>query len=331
MDLSTSYLGMNLPHPLVAGASPLGDELDTVKALEDAGAAAIVLRSLFEEQITREEMATYFHTDSHGESFAEATSYFPSSQSFALGPDEYLNHLRRVKEAVHIPVIASLNGTTPGGWLSYARLMEQAGADALELNAYHIATDFEVSGADVERETIAMVREVKRGLTIPVAVKLSPFFASFAHFAFQLDAAGADGLVLFNRFYQPDIDVVELTTTRRLTLSDSSELLLRLLWTAMLAGRAKASLAVTGGIHTAVDVVKSTMAGAHATQMVSALLKNGPGHLGKVRAELEAWMEENEWSSLNAMRGNMSLERVPDPKAYERANYMLMLQSWQGV
>jgi dihydroorotate dehydrogenase (fumarate) len=331
MDLATSYLGIPLPHPLVAGASPLGDELDTVKALEDAGAAAIVLRSLFEEQITREEVAALVQLDSHCESFAEATSYFPSSESFVLGPDEYLNHLRRVKEAVRIPVIASLNGTTVGGWLSYARLMEEAGADALELNAYHVATDTNVSGPEVERQTIEMVREVKCGLTIPVAVKLSPFFASFAHFALQLDAVGADGLVLFNRFYQPDIDVVELTALLTLTLSDSSELPLRLLWTAMLAGRAKASLAVTGGVHTAVDVVKSTMAGAHVTQMVSALLKNGPGHIRKVRTDLEAWMEENEWSSLNEMRGNMSLERVPDPKVYERANYMLMLQSWQRV
>ena len=331
MDLSTTYLGIPLPHPLVAGASPLGDELDTVKELEDAGAAAIVLRSFFEEQITREEMAAFVQLDSHAESFAEAISYFPNPDSFVLGPDEYLNHLRRVKKAVRIPVIASLNGTTPGGWLSYARLMEAAGADALELNAYHIATDSELSGAEVERHTIEMVREVKRGLAIPVAVKLSPFFASFAHFALQLDAVGADALVLFNRFYQPDIDVVELTALPTLTLSDSSELPLRLLWTAMLAGRVNASLAVTGGVHTAVDVVKATMAGAHVTQMVSALLKNGPGHLRKVRADLEAWMEENEWASLDEMRGNMSLERVPDAKVYERANYMMMLQSWQRV
>ena len=331
MDLSTNYLGIRLPHPLVPGASPLADDLDTVKELEDAGAAAIVLRSLFEEQITREQEATQIHLERHDNSFAEAMTYFPSPDSFVLGPDEYLNHLRRVKQTVRVPVIASLNGTTRGGWLSYARLMEQAGADALELNVYHAATDIETSAAEVERETIEMVREVKRGLKIPVAVKLSPFFTAFANFALQLDAVGADGLVLFNRFYEVDIEVQDLNVLRTLHLSDSSELLLRLRGIAVLAGRVKASLAVTGGVHTAVDVVKATMAGAHVTQMVSALLKNGPGYVRKVRADLEAWMEENEWSSLNEMRGNMSQERVPNPNVYGRANYMLMLQSWEQV
>jgi dihydroorotate dehydrogenase (fumarate) len=331
MDLSTSYLGIGLPHPLVPGASPLADDLDTVKELEDAGAAAIVLRSLFEEQIAREQEATQIHLERHDNSFAEAMTYFPSPDSFVLGPDEYLNHLQRVKQTVRVPVIASLNGTTRGGWLSYARLMEQAGADALELNVYHAATDIETSAAEVERETIEMVREVKRGLKIPVAVKLSPFFTAFANFALQLDAVGADGLVLFNRFYEVDIDVQDLNVLRTLQLSDSSELLLRLRGIAALAGRVKASLAITGGVHTAVDVVKATMAGAHVTQMVSALLKNGPGYIRKVRADLEAWMEENEWSSLNEMRGNMSQERVPNPNVYGRANYMLMLQSWEQV
>jgi dihydroorotate dehydrogenase (fumarate) len=331
MDLSTNYLGIRLPHPLVPGASPLSDDLDTVKQLEDAGAAAIVLRSLFEEQITREQEATHNHWDSHDDAFAEAVTFFPSPDSFVLGPDEYLNHVQRVKQTVRIPVIGSLNGMTPGGWLSYARLIEQAGADALELNVYHAPTDFETSGSEVERQTIAMVREVKDGLKIPLAVKLSPFFTAFAHFARQLDGAGADGLVLFNRYYDPDIDVQELNVLRTLQLSDSSELPLRLRGIAALAGRVKASLAVTGGVHTALDVVKSTMAGAHITQMVSALLKNGPGHLRKVRADLEAWMEENEWSSLNEMRGNMSQERIPNPQIYERANYMLMLQSWERV
>ena len=329
MDLSTNYLGIRLPHPLVPGASPLSDDLDTVKQLEDAGAAAIVLRSLFEEQITREQEATHDHWGSHDHAFAEAVTFFPSSDSFVLGPDEYLNHVQRVKQAVRIPVIGSLNGMTPGGWLSYARLIEQAGADALELNVYHAPTDFETSGSEVERQTIEMVREVKHGLKIPVAVKLSPIFTAFAHFAHQLDGAGADGLVLFNRYYDPDIDVQELNVLRTLKLSDSSELPLRLRGIAALAGRVKASLAVTGGVHTALDVVKSTMAGAHITQMVSALLQNGPGHLRKVHADLEAWMEENEWSSLNEMRGNMSQERIPNPQIYERANYMLMLQSWE--
>ena len=331
MDLSTNYLGLRLPHPLVPGASPLSDDLDTVKSLEDAGAGAIVLRSLFEEQITHEQAATHDHWNTHDDSFAEAVTYFPSPDSFVLGPDEYLNHVQRVKQAVRIPVIGSLNGMTPGGWLSYARLIEQAGADALELNVYHAPTDFETSGGEVERRTVEMVREVKQGLKIPVAVKLSPFFTAFAHFARQLDGAGADGLVLFNRYYDPDIDVRELNVLRSLQLSDSSELPLRLRGIAALAGRIKASLAVTGGVHTALDIVKSTMAGAHVTQMVSALLKNGPDHLKKVRADLEAWMEENEWSSLNEMRGNLSQERIPNPQIYERANYMLMLQTWERM
>lgn len=331
MDLSTTYLGLSLPHPLVAGASPLSDEIDTVRQLEDAGVAAIVLRSLFEEQVVREQMADLLYQNGNAESFAEATSYFPSPELFVLGPDEYLNHLRRVKEAVRIPVIASLNGCTPGGWLSYGQLMEQGGADALELNVYHAALDPEKSGADIERETTVMVREVKRSVKIPVAVKLSPFFTSFAHFGLQLDREGADGLVLFNRFYEADIDVVDLHVTRALHLSDSSELLLRLRGIAALAPRVKGSLAVTGGVHTALDVVKSTMAGAHVTQMVSALLKHGPGYLRKVRAGLEQWMEENEWSSLKEMRGNMGVDKVPNPEAYERANYMMMLQSWEGA
>jgi len=331
MDLSTTYLGIKLPHPVMAGASPLSDELDTVRQLEDAGSAAIVLRSLFEEQIVREQLADMLYQDANNESFAEATTYFPSSEMFVLGPEEYLNHLRRVKEAVHIPVIASLNGSTPGGWLSYGRLMEQGGADALELNVYHAALDPQKSGAEIERETVAMVQEIKRSVKIPVTVKLSPFFTSFAHFALQLDREGADGLLLFNRFYEADIDVYELQVTRALHLSDSSELLLRLRGIAALAPLVKCSLAVTGGVHTALDIVKSTMAGAHVTQMVSALLKNGPEYLFKVRRDLEIWMEENEWSSLAEMRGNMGVDKAPNPQAYERANYMMMLQSWEQV
>jgi dihydroorotate dehydrogenase (fumarate) len=331
MDLSTEYLGLSLPHPLVAGASPLADELDGIKRLEDAGAAAIVLRSLFEEQITREQMSEYVNLDSHGESFAEAASFFPSPHAFALGPFQYLEHLRCAKEAVRVPIIASLNGVTPGGWTEYARLMAQAGADALELNLYRIPTDPETTSTQIERQAIETVLAVKKAVAIPVAVKLSPFYTAFAHFARELDwAGGADGLVIFNRFYQPDIDVEELTTTRALHLSDSSELLLRLHWLAILSGRLRASLAVTGGVHTALDVVKATMAGAHVTQMVSALLKHGPGHLETVRGDLVAWMEENGWSSLAEMRGNMSLNKVPDADAYERANYMLMLQGWRN-
>jgi len=330
MNLSTEYLGMMLSHPLVAGASPLADDLDGVRRLEDAGAAAIVLRSLFEEQITREQMSEHVHLDSHGESFAEAASYFPSPHAFALGPFQYLEHVRRAKEAVRIPVMASLNGATPGGWIEYARLMAQAGADALELNLYRLATDPETTSADIERQAIDTVREVKKVVTIPVAVKLSPFYTAFAHLARELDRAGADGLVLFNRFYQPDIDAEELTAERTLHLSDSSELRLRLHWTAILSERVQASLAVSGGVHTALDVVKATMAGAHVTQMVSALLMHGPEHLRTVLDDLAAWMQEHEWHSLAEMRGNMSLFKVPDPDAYERANYMLMLQGWRA-
>ncbi len=329
MDLTTHYLGMRLPHPLVVGASPLSDDLDGVRRLEDAGAAAIVLRSLFEEQIAREQMAEHLNLDSHAESFAEATSYFPSPHAFALGPFQYLEHLRRCKEAVHVPVIASLNGVTPGGWLEYARLMEQAGADAIELNLYRIATDPDTAAADIERQAIETVREVKRAVTIPVAVKLSPFYTAFAHVAREMDRAGADGLVLFNRFYQPDIDAEALTATRTLQLSDSSELRLRLHWMAILSGRVRASLAVTGGVHRALDVVKATMAGAHVTQMVSAILLRGPGHIRAVLDELRIWMHEHEWVSLVGMRGNMSLYKVSDADAYERANYMLMLQGWR--
>jgi len=321
---------MKLPHPIMAGASPLSDELDTVKQLEDAGSAAIVLRSLFEEQIVREQY-DLLDQDASNESSAEATTYFPSGEMAISGPDEYLNHLRRVKESVSIPVIASLNGSTPGGWLSYGHLIEQEGADALELNVYHPPIDPERSGSEIEQETVAMVHEIKRGLKIPVAVKLSPFFTSFVHFARQLDREGADGLVLFNRFYEADIDVQELEVTRTLHLSDSSELLLRLRGIAALAPLVKGSLAVTGGVHTGLDIVKSVMAGAHVTQMVSALLKNGPGFLRTVRQDLVAWMEENEWSSLEEMRGNMSVDKIPNPRAYARANYMLMLQSWEGA
>lgn len=330
MDLRTEYLGLKLTHPLVAGAGPLADTLDGIKRLEDAGAAAIVLRSLFEEQITREQMSEHINLDSHGESFAEAASYFPSPHAFALGPFEYLDHLRRAKAAVSIPVMASLNGATPGGWIEYARLMEQAGADALELNLYRISTDPDTTGEGIEREAIETVRAVKKAVTIPVAVKLSPFYTAIANVARALDQAGADGLVLFNRFYQPDIDAGELTATRTLHLSDSSELRLRLHWMAILSGRVRASLAVTGGIHTALDVVKATMSGAHVTQTVSALLMHGPEHLRSVVADLAAWMDEHEWDSLDRMRGNMSLAKVPDPDAYERANYMLLLQSWRA-
>ena len=329
MDLSTTYLGFDLPHPLMPGASPMVDDLDTVRRLEDAGAAAIVMHSLFEEQITAEQVAHFTHTESHDLSFAEARSFFPGPDQFRLGPDAYLEQIRRIKAAVRVPVIASLNGASPGGWLAYAQLMQEAGADALELNVYTLATDASEDGHTVEARTLEMLRTVRGGVRIPVAVKLSPFYTAFAHFAHQLDAAGPAGLVLFNRFYQPGIDVDALEVRRQLQLSDSSELPLRLRWLAILSGRVRASLAVTGGVHTVVDVVQAIMAGAHAVQLVSALLRNGPGHLAALRDALGAWLEEHEYESLRQMQGNMSLLSCPDPQAYERANYMIMLQSWK--
>ncbi len=331
MDLTTTYLGLRLANPIVPGASPLADDLDMVRRLEDAGAPAIVLRSLFEEQLTLEAMDEHHSLDAHGESFGEAASYFPSAASFVLRGDQYLEHLRAVKAAVGIPVIGSLNGTTPGGWLEYGRQIEQAGADALELNVYRIATDLFTKGSDLERQVVALVCELKQSLRIPVAVKLSSSYTSIANVVWELDRAGADGVVLFNRFYQPDIDVRELAVTRSIHLSDSSELLPRLHWMAILSGRVAASLAVTGGVHTAHDIVKATMAGAHVTQMVSALLVHGPAYVTRLLADLRKWMDEHEWESLDRMRGNMSLQKVPDPAAYERANYMMLLQGWRSA
>ncbi len=330
MDLSTTYLGMKLPHPLMPGASPLVDDLDTVRKLEDAGAAAIVMHSLFEEQIVREQVSMFVHTESHGHSFAEALTYFPSPEAFALGPEEYLDQIRRIKQAVDVPVIASLNGYTLGGWLGHARLMEQAGADALELNVYQLATDPEEDAHAIEDRAVKMVQAVRSAVGIPVAVKLSPFYTALVHFVHRLDDAGADGLVLFNRFYQPDIDVEELQVRRGLRLSHSSELPLRLRWLAILSGKLRPSLALSGGVHTVDDVVQSVMAGAHAVQVVSALLKLGPAYLGHLRQGLAQWLEEHEYSSLRQMQGSMSLEACPDPRVYERANYMLTLQGWRG-
>jgi dihydroorotate dehydrogenase (fumarate) len=325
MTLATTYLGFRLPHPFIVGSGPLTDEIGMVRQLEDAGAAAFVLRPLYEEDIVGEQISAFFHSESHHDSFAEATTYSPDPQQ-PPGPDEYLEHLRRVKDAVDVPVCAALDGHSLGGWISYARLFEQAGADALELNLYHAASDPETSGAEVERRMLEIVRNVKRELHIPVAVKLSPMFTAFGHFAAQLDLAGVDGLTLFTRFHRADIDVKELEILRTFPLSDSSELLLRLRGVAMLAGRIRASLAVSGGVHNVLDVVKATMVGADAVQMMSALVRNGPGHLRTLRADLEAWLAENEWSSLEQMRGNMRFDRIPDPAAYERAYFRMTLQ-----
>ena len=328
MNLTTRFLGLDLAHPLMPGASPLVDDLDTVRRLEDAGASAIVMHSLFEEQIVGEHVGSVRHLESHEESFSEARSYFPEADAYRLGPEEYLDRIREIRSVVSLPVIASLNGVTPGGWLRYAKLMEEAGANALELNVYHLATDPAESGAAVEARVVEVVSTVKRAVRIPVAVKLSPFYSSLPSLARALDDAGADGLVLFNRFYQPDIDVEMLETVRALRLSDSGDLLLRLRWLAILHGRVRASLAASGGVHTALDAVKAVMAGAGAVQMVSSLLKNGPRHLATVLRGMSDWMSEHEYESLAQMQGSMSLRRCPDPRAYERANYVHILQSW---
>ena len=325
MDLKTNYLGIALPNPFIVGAGPLTDDLDRVRELEDSGAAALVLRSLYEEEIVDEQMDGFFQTDSYGDSSAEAGSYFPNLE-VSLGPDEYLEHLRTVKAAVGIPVFASLNGVSATGWTSFARLLEQAGADAVELNLYNSASDPTSSAAEVESRIVQIVRDVKKEVTVPVAAKLTSRFTAFANFAGQLDAAGVDGLVLFTRFQRIDIDVLELEVFNSQDLSNSSELQLRLKGMAILSGRVRASLAVTGGVHTALDVIKSTMAGAHATQLVSCLLRNGASYLRTLSKDLNAWLTNNEWESLDQMRGNMSMQRIPDPAAYERATFMRMLR-----
>lgn len=330
MDLSTEYLGLSLPHPLIAGAGPLTDRVGGAKRLEDAGAAAIVMRSLFEEQLEAEALATHQATETHAESSGEALSYFADPAGFVLGPDEYLETLRRIHEAVDVPVFASLNGHTLGGWLTHARSLEQAGAGGLELNLYDVPTDAGESSAAIEGRSIDMVREVKKTVGIPLAVKLSPFYTALPHFARQLEEAGADGIVLFNRFFETDVDIEELETRPHLELSDSKELLLRLRWLAILSGRLRtASLAVSGGVHTAADAIKAIMSGASGVQMVSALLRIGPQHLAALRAEIVAWMEEREYESLRQMRGSMSLDRCPDPGAFARSNYMRVLQTWK--
>ena len=329
MDLSTTYLGLKLPHPIMPGASPMVDKIDLVKRMEDAGAAAIVMHSLFEEQLMREELATYHHIDVHADSFAEAMTYLPRPDEFNLGPDQYLEQLVRIKQSVELPGIASLNGFTSGGWIRYAKLMQDAGANALELNVYYLATNSSETGDEVEQRTIDILKAVKQAVSIPVAIKLSPFFSSMANMARRLDDAGADGLVLFNRFYQPDIDVESLEVEPTLRLSDSSELNLRLRWLAVVSGHVRASLAVSGGVHTHIDAVKAVMTGAHAVQVVSGILQQGPDVIRRIREGLTQWLEEHEYDSLEQMRGSMNLLRCPDASMFERANYIRILQGYK--
>ena len=329
MNLSTTYLGLPLKNPLLPGASPMAHKLDTVRRLEDAGAAAIMMHSLFEEQITSQQLAEFAHTEFSAESSSEARSYFPQMKDYALGPDRYLEQIAKIKEMVAIPVIGSLNGISMGGWTDHARLIQQAGADALELNVYYVATDPNESGTAVEKRTLDILEAVKASVTIPVAVKLSSYFSSPGHFAKQLDARGAAGVVMFNRFYQPDINIEELEATPHLELSNSTELRQRLRWIAIIHGHIKASIALSGGVHSFEDIIKGIMVGADVVQVVSSLLKHGPEHLAGLLADLSRWMEVHEYESVDQMRGSMSLAHCPDPSVYERANYLRVLQLWK--
>jgi dihydroorotate dehydrogenase (fumarate) len=327
-DLTTTYLGLPLANPLVVSPSPLCQDLGRIREMEDAGAAAVVLHSLFEEQISIESVLLDRHLSDGAESFAEALSYFPDLHDYNLGPDAYLEHVRKAKAAVDIPVIASLNGVSTGGWIHYAELMEDAGADALELNIYYVATDPGKTGAQVEQQYVDLVEDVRAHVRIPLAVKVGHHFTAFANLAHRLKAAGANGLVLFNRFYQPDLDIDQLDVVPTLTLSNSYELLLRLTWVAILYGKLDVDFAVTGGVHTGRDVLKATMAGANAAMLTSALLKRGIGYLAEVRAQMIEWMEVHEYESLAQMRGSMSQASVANPSAYERGNYLKVLSSY---
>jgi dihydroorotate dehydrogenase (fumarate) len=328
IDLSTTYLGLKLKNPLVASSSPLCDEVGNLRRMEDAGAAAVVLQSLFEEQIELESDELDRFITRGSELSPEATTHFPELTRHVKGTEGYLELIRKAKEAVRIPVIASLNGTSTGGWLSYARQMQQAGADALELNIFYIPVDPNISGEQVERNYIELVQAVRAEVRIPLAVKLGPYFSSMANMAQKLDATGINGLVIFNRFYQPDFDLETLEVVPNLILSNSHELLLRLHWIAVLYGNVKADMALTGGVHTATDVVKAMMAGAKVAMLTSALLKRGIGYLDTLATELLIWLGEHEYDSIRQMQGSMSRNSVPQPKAFERANYVKVLSSY---
>ena len=329
VDLSTTYLGLKLKHPVVPSASPLSDGLDRVRRLEDAGASAIVLHSLFEEQIVGESHLLDHYLSYGAESFAEALDYFPEMDSYNVGPGGYLDLIRRAKEATKIPIIASLNGVSTGGWVEYARMMEEAGADALELNIYYVATDPAMTGADVEQMYLDVVHDVCNNLRIPLAVKVGPHFSSFANMAMKLAKAGASGLVVFNRFYQPDFDLEQLEVVPNLALSSAWEMRLPLRWVSILYGRVPVDFAITSGVHTYEDVLKGIMAGANATMMASELLRNGAQRINLVVHEVERWLEEHEYVSITQAQGSMSQRNVAEPAAFERANYMKVLKSWK--
>jgi dihydroorotate dehydrogenase (fumarate) len=329
VDLTTTYMGLQLKNPVVPSASPLSASLDNIKRMEDAGAAAVTLHSLFEEQIEFEEEEAIFYLERGTDTYAEALTYFPPMQDYRRAPDEYVQHIRDAKEAVDIPIIASLNGISTGGWTRYAKRFEAAGADAVELNVYFIPTSFHLMSYDVEDLYVKLLKEVKRHVNIPVAMKLSPYFSAMPHVASMLDAEGADALVLFNRFYQPDLDIEALAVTPNLQLSTPVEMRLPMRWTAILYGNVDASLALTTGIHSPEDVVKAVMVGADVANVCSVLLKEGIGKITELVDGLSTWMEEHEYESVAQMKGSMSHKSVPDPTAFERANYMKVLNSYR--
>jgi dihydroorotate dehydrogenase (fumarate) len=331
LDLSTRYLGLNLRTPLVASAGPLSQEISSIRQLEDAGAAAVVLYSLFEEQLRKESLELDHYLSEGTDSFAESLSYFPAPAEFHLGPDDYLEHIRKAKAAVKIPIIASLNGTSVGNWIQYATQIEEAGADALECNIYWIVTDPKSTSAEVEQHYIDICQAVKTAVHIPVAIKLSPFFTNFVNMAQRFDAAGADALVLFNRFYQPDVDLETLELVPRVLLSTPQAMRLPLTWIGILRGRVKAALAATSGIHGSEDVLKLLMVGADVTMLCSTLIRNGINHLRSIEQGVRQWMEAHEYESVQQMKGSMSQIRCADPSAFERAQYMRAVKGGQHI
>jgi len=331
MDLTTTYMGLSLKNPIVPSASPLSHTLEGMKRLEDAGASAIVMYSLFEEQIVHESKEFDHYMQYGTESFAESLSYFPEAEEYNLGPEEYIELIHKAKRALKIPIIGSLNGISAGGWTDYAKKIEEAGADALELNVYYIPTDARHTSEEVEQRYLDILKAVKGTVTIPVAMKLSPFFSSMANMAARLEAAGANGLVLFNRFYQPDIDLDALEVRPNVILSSPQAMRLPLRWIAVLYGRVRTSFAATSGVHSAQDVIKLLMAGADVTMMCSALLKHGPGHIRQVLEDVNQWMLDHEYVSVSQMKGSMSQKSVANPEAFERANYMRTLQSYRAL
>ena len=328
MKLTTNYLGFQLRTPLVPSASPLSEKIDNIKRMEDAGASAVVFHSLFEEQVRRDRHELQFYLDQGTESYAESLSFFPHHEEFKVGPEAYLEHIAEAKAASHIPIIGSLNGTTFGGWLKYAKQIEQAGADALELNIYSVPTDSDRSAEDIETEYLTIIASIKAQVKIPVAVKLSPYFTNFARFAHRVDRQGANALVLFNRFYQPDIELETLEISPNILLSTPMAMRLPMRWIAMLYGRIDANLAATSGIHRATDALKMLMAGADVTMLCSVLLRRGIEHIRVMEREMCEWMEEHEYESVEQLKGSMSQKNCPDPSAFERAQYMRALASY---